>query len=137
MTYLDDVKPQTTSWLEITFVLYLRVLALCFIGFTILYWLRVSGYYPGADWRFDTMSAPWKIASAILSVLLPVTAVGLWSAQAWGQVVWTMAMVTELLMFNWFSHYFGSNPLIVIFHLSSIMLYLLLWAAMHYNANKT
>ncbi len=133
MTYLEDVQPQPPSWLETGFVWYLRLLALCFIGFTVLYWLRVSGYYPGNDWRFDTMSTPWKIASAVLSVLLPVTAVGLWSALAWGQVVWTMAIATELLMFSWFSNYFGSNQIIVIFHIVSIIIYLILRGAMLYS----
>jgi hypothetical protein len=136
MTYLDDVKPSTTSWLEIAFVGFLRLLALCFIGFSVFYWLRVSGYYEGADWRFDTMSTPWKIASATLSALLPVAAVGLWSAQPWGQVVWTMTVFIELWMYSWFPQYFGSNALVVTFHLATIGLYLILWAIIHYNAKK-
>jgi hydrogenase/urease accessory protein HupE len=99
--------------------------------------LRVSGYYDGADWRFDTMSTPWKIASAIMSVLLPVAAVGLWSALSWGQVVWTMAIFTELMMYNWFPHYFGSNPIIVGFHLVSIAIYLgFLLAIRHYTKKR-
>lgn len=136
MSYTDEIKPPPQSWLEIALVWYLRLLALCFIGFAALYWLRVSGFYDGANWRYDTMSLQWKIASVLLSVLMPVAAVGLWSALSWGQVVWTMAVFTELMMYTWFPEYFGTNANIVWFHLATIAIYLILQGGLIYKAKK-
>jgi len=140
MSYVDDANPKSASWLEVSFVWFLRLLAICFIGFTVQYWMRVSGYYSGADlgaeWRFDTMSTPWKIVSAMLSVLLPIAAVGLWSALSWGQVVWTMAIVTELVMYSLFPDSFGANPNIVWFHLSTIVIYLIFRGCFIYSDKK-
>jgi len=124
MSYAEDLKPAEPSLAEAGFVWFLRLLSLCFIGFTTLFWLRVSGYYPGSNWRFDTMSPQWQTASAILTVLLPISAVGLWSTLSWGQVVWTLAVTTELVMYSWFPQYFGSNPAIIWFHLATIAIYL-------------
>ncbi len=136
MTYLEEFKPATPTLLETILNWYLRLLAMCFVALTIYYWLRISGYYPGADWRFDTMSTPWKIASAILAVLLPVSAAGLWSTLSWGQVVWIMAIIIELLMYNWFTDYYGPNVPITTFHLATIAIYLGFRGLIALNENK-
>ncbi len=136
MTYIDDITPEPHSRLETAMNWYLRLLAFCFIGFTVMYWLRVSGFYDGANWRFDTMTNSWKIASALLSVLMPVAAVGLWSTLSWGQVVWAMAIFVELMMHTWFNSRFGTHPDIVWFHLASIAVYLFLRGGLIYKAKK-
>jgi len=136
MSYIEEIKPEEKTWAEIGFVWFLRVLAICFIGFTMLYWLRVSGYYQEANWRFDTMTTPWKTASALLSVLLPISAVGLWSTQSWGQVIWTLSVFTEMVMFTWLPGEFGSNPAIVSFHFATIAIYLGFRGWFIYSAKK-
>lgn len=140
MTYAEDLKPAPASWLDITFVSYLRLLAICFIGFTVLYWMRVSGYYAepdwGPEWRFDTMSSSWKIVAAMLSVLLPIAAVGLWSTLSWGRVVWVMAVITELTMYSVFPERFGTNSNIVWFHLATIGIYLVFQGCFIYSTKK-
>ena len=136
MTNAEDLKPAPTTWLDIAFVSFLRLLAFCFIGFTVQYWMRVSGYYNGPEWRFDTMSSAWKIVAAMLSVLLPVAAVGLWSTLSWGRVVWAMAVITELTMYSWFPERFGTNSNIVWFHLASIAIYLVFQACFIYSTKK-
>ena len=143
MTHVDETDAPP-SWLELAFVSYLRLLGLCMLALAAFYWLRVTGIFVdefprGGDiqnWRFDTMSTAWKTASAILSVLLPIAAVGLWSTLSWGQVVWTMAIATELFMYTWLTGYFGTNPAIVAFHISTIGIYLAFRAALHYNTKK-
>ncbi len=136
MSYIEEIKPAPRTMAEIAFVWFLRLLAFCFIGFTLIYWMRVSGYYQGANWRFDTMSPPWQTASAILSVLMPVSAVGLWSTQSWGQVVWTLSVFTEIIMYAWLSNYFGANPAIVWFHFATIAIYLGFRGWFIYSAKK-
>ena len=136
MTYAEDLKPAPTTWLDIAFVSFLRLLAICFIGFTVQYWMRVSGYYDGPEWRFDTMSSSWKIVAAMLSVLLPIAAVGLWSTLSWGRVVWAMAVITELTMYSWYPERFGTSSIIVWFHLASIAIYLVFQACFIYSTKK-
>ncbi len=140
MTYAEDLKPAPASWLDIAFVSFLRLLAICFIGFTVQYWMRVSGYYAGSgwghEWRFDTMSSSWKIVAAMLSVLLPIAAVGLWSTLSWGRVVWAMAVITELTMYSWFPELFGTNSNIVWFHLVTIAIYLVFQGCFIYSTKK-
>jgi hypothetical protein len=136
MSYAEYSKPAPASWLDIAFVSFLRLLAICFIGFTIQYWMRVSGYYAGPEWRFDTMSPAWKIVAAMLSVLLPIAAVGLWSTLSWGRVVWAMVAITELTMHAGFPEYFGTNTKIVWFHLAAITIYLVFQGGFIYSTKK-
>lgn len=80
-------------------VIFLRLLSLCFIALTLYVWLRVVGFWQGAENRFDTMSSGLKVLTAILSVLFPVSAVGLWTTLSWGRVVWLLSVVIQLLAF--------------------------------------
>ncbi len=136
MSYIEEFNPVAPTRLELAYIWYLRLLAICFVGLALYYWMRISGYYPGENWRFDTMSSQWKVASAILAVLLPVTAAGLWSTLPWGQVVWTMSIVTELLMYNWFTEYYGQNLLIFTFHMTTIVVYLAFRGVIALKANR-
>lgn len=102
-----DAKPHSSFesenlWERIlawAMVIFLRLLSLCFIALTLYVWLRVVGFWQGAENRFDTMSSGLKVLTAILSVLFPVSAVGLWTTLAWGRVVWLLSVVIQLLAF--------------------------------------
>lgn len=102
-----DAKPHSSFesenlWERIlawAMVIFLRLLSLCFIVLTLYVWLRVVGFWQGAENRFDTMSSGLKVLTAILSVLFPVSAVGLWTTLSWGRVVWLLSVVIQLLAF--------------------------------------
>lgn len=102
-----DAKPHSSFesenlWERIlawAMVIFLRLLSLCFIALTLYVWLRVVGFWQGAENRFDTMSSGLKVLTAILSVLFPVSAVGLWTTLSWGRVVWLLSVVIQLLAF--------------------------------------
>lgn len=101
-----------------------RFVSLVLLFLAIRYWMRVTGYYTGTDFRFDTMSEHWRIASASLSVLLPVAALGLWGRFSWGMVVWFLAVVQQVAMHTWFAQLFGRADMIVGFHLTTLFAFL-------------
>lgn len=82
------------GWLVVS---WMRVMSLALFGMTIIIWLRAVGYWPGEEFRFDTMPVSHRILTAILAVLFPVASVGMWSTLSWGRVVWYMAVIVHLL----------------------------------------
>ncbi len=98
------------------YVLFLRALALFGMLWGIGYWLRLIGWEAAPNWRFDTMSVPWRVAACTLAVLYPFAASGLWMLASWGVVVWFCAAATEIAMYGFFADTFGSRPLIILMH---------------------
>jgi hypothetical protein len=116
--------------------IFLRVIALFLILFAIQYWMRLTGFFDGADFRFDTMQPHWRYAASALAVLFPVAALGLWGGYSWGVVVWLIAALIELLMYLWFRDLFGTQILRSLFHLSALAGLVAFRAAMWEMANK-
>ena len=112
------------SLAEVTFVWFHRVVAVYCLLFGILYWVRLSGLYPDANWRFDLMPVSWRVASVTLGVLFPFAANGLWMKASWGPVIWFVCAGIEMVMFAGFPSIFGSRPMILISHGLVILLYL-------------
>lgn len=103
------------------YVLFLRVVALLLIVFAIQYWVRLLGVQEGADYRFDTMSEHWRLASSVFAVLLPVAALGLWGGYAWGVVLWLLAAAIEIGMHTWLAPLYGRADLLLGFHLTAMV----------------
>ncbi len=114
------------------YVLFLRVVALFMIVFAIQYWMRLLGVQEGADYRFDTMSEHWRLASSVLAVLLPVAALGLWGGYAWGVVLWLLAAAIEIGMHAWLTPLFGRADLLLGFHLSAMLVLVAFRLAMRF-----
>ncbi|MCG6857862.1 MAG: DUF6163 family protein [Salaquimonas sp.] len=112
-----------TVTLDLIETVMVRAIALVLLFFAIRYWMRVTGYNGGAEFRFDTMSEHWRVASASLSVLLPVAALGLWGRFSWGAVVWFLAAVQQIAMHAWFYDSFGRADATVTFQLVAIAVY--------------
>ena len=140
MTVSLDTTSQKSSRLasavEFMFNLFLRILAIAFFALALQTWLTVIGYWEGPNYRFDTMSATWKVYTAVLVVLLPVTSVGLWTTLSWGRVVWFLAIGFQILGFFLYAAEFGANELLVLFHLSSLGIYITFQLALHFIAKK-
>ena len=113
-----------------------RAVALVLLFFALRYWIRLTGFHPGEEFRFDTMSEHWRVASSSLAVLLPVAALGLWGRFSWGVVVWMLAAVQEIAMHTWFSDLFGRADLTVAFHLVAVSIYIALKLAEFLPANR-
>lgn len=101
---------------ETLYRVFVRALALCLLYFAIQYWLRLIGYFDGPEYQFDTMSLHWQIACAVLAVVHPVAALGLWGLFSWGLVVWLFSAVVEIAMYTYFTELFGENRELIMFH---------------------
>ena len=119
----DEAEAKPAKWVHFAFAAYLRFLAIIFFAASIYVWLRVVGYWDGADNRFDTMSVVQKIFSAIMVVILPVTSVGLWTTLAWGRVVWFLAIALQMLAILRFGDSLALPIEVVYFHLASLLIY--------------
>lgn len=72
----------------------LRLVGLAYVVFTVLVWGLVMGIdMPGI--RAEISGSAVTLA-VVLAVLCPVTALGLWSLAAWGQVMWAVTMAVHV-----------------------------------------
>jgi hypothetical protein len=119
----ETVIPMPTA-AEAAFVWFHRIMAGYCLLFGTLYWVRLAGVFPGADWRFDLMSPHWRIAATSLAILFPFAATGLWMAASWGAVVWFICALAEVAMYVAMPDLFGYKPAIGLSHAFVIALYL-------------
>lgn len=111
------------SLAEFAFQWFHRVVALYCLLFGLMYWIRLVGFYEGADWRFDLMPVHWQIAASVLAVLFPFAASGLWMLASWGPVIWFLCALIEGTMYIGFPEFYGSRPSLVLSHVLVAMLY--------------
>ena len=117
-------------------VAFLRLLALAYIVFAVFVWGQVIG----ADLPFVepllTLPGPQQATSVILAVMLPVTAMGLWSLQPWGQVVWGLTVTVHIvaLLRGW--EISAAVGWLLAFHLATLIVFLIVSGA-RLVANRT
>ena len=129
-------RQRETGRVDILQISFLRVIGMVFIFFSIQYWMRLTGVYPGAEFSFDTMSEHWRLASSVLAVLLPATALGLWGGYRWGVVLWLVAAIMELTMHVAMTGQFGRSDMRVAFHLIGLLAVAGFWLSKFIVANK-
>ena len=115
--------------------LFTRIVSLFFIALAVQYWLKAIGF-PDSNIRFDTMSSHWQVAVAFLAVVQPIASLGLWGNFKWGLVVWAIVAGVELLMYSFYSEYFGANIPILVFHLASLTTFVLYFFAIRFEAHR-
>ena len=98
--------------------------------------MPVTGLLEGNALRFDTMADHWRLASAVLCVLLPVAALGLWGGESWGAVLWIAAAVVAFLMHGAFPNLFGTADMLLAFHVTGLLTMAAFRAATAFVANK-
>lgn len=102
-----------------------RLISLFLIAFALQYWASAIGIGDNTI-RFDLMAEHWQLVTTILCVLLPVTALGLWSGSSWGVVIWLLAAITELIMYQGFPELFGEGGMRIVFHIICMMIFAVL-----------
>jgi len=122
--------------LETAFGIFLRLLSLAFLGFTLATWALAVGLSASPDMRFDTMSTQMRTYVAVLAVLHPVTCVGLWTTLSWGRVVWFMAVAFQIGFLFTNPSVFDDPRLAVAFHLGCIAIYVVFQLLLYRVANK-
>jgi hypothetical protein len=116
---------------------FLRLLSLAFVGLTILAWLQLIGFWgEGPRSRFDLMDTQWKIYIAVLAVLYPVAAVGLWTTLSWGRVIWFIAIGFQIVAIMQFPESFAVHQSVVLFHLITLGFYLVFELALRVIEKK-
>lgn len=109
--------------LDISFRLFMRLVAISCVISGLQYWSLLIGYSNGGASRFDLMAVHWQVPSVALAVLMPVAAVGLWMEVSWGAVIWVVAAGTEVLMHTWLAGWYGEHRMLVGMHLSVALTY--------------
>ncbi len=132
----EQPQNREVAFVENVRVIFLRMVALFLLIFTVQYWMRAIGLYEGPEVRFDTMQTHWQIAVAVLSVLLPVAALGLWGLFSWGVPVWIIAATIQLGMHLGFADLFGVQRLTAAFHASSLLVYIFIRVALVAAASR-
>lgn len=130
-------SPLRATTLELTFEWFLRLVAVCSLVFGLLYWVRLVGIYPGAEWRFDLMPVHWQVVSVILAVLFPFAASGLWMLASWGPVIWFICAAIEMTMHLGFPDLYGARPEVVLAHTGVALLYGAFRVAFFVHARKS
>lgn len=102
-----------------------RLVSLFLIVFALQYWAGAVGIGNNKV-RFDLMPEHWQLVTTILCVLLPVSALGLWTGSSWGVVIWLLAAITELIMYQGFPELFGEGFLRVVFYLICMVFFTVL-----------
>ena len=134
-TPIEAQKPAQNplaNFVRLAFHVWLRLLAIIFFALTVEMWMSAVGYWEGVGQRFDTMSAGLKIYTAVLSVLLPVASVGLWTTLSWGRVVWFLAIGFQILAKLRLGDEIEVMPWVILFHILSILVYLAFQLALNF-----
>ena len=116
-------SPLRATTLETLYQWFHRTIAAYSLLFGISYWVRLIGFYDGANWRFDLMPVHWQVAAVTLAVLFPFAASGLWMLASWGPVIWAICAAIEIGMYAFYPEMFGSRPVVVASHILVAALY--------------
>lgn len=110
-----------------TIAIYGRAIAVVMMLLGLRHWAVIVGVVDSPVGSFEAMPTDWKLATMHLAVVDLVAAVGLWQRVAWGNVVWIYAAFAEIAMHTVFISTFGSDVLIVGFHIIALGIYLMLF----------
>jgi len=127
---INSTPTRLVRWTQGAFNSFLRALALCFVGLSIHIWLTAIGYWEGANFQFDTMAMDWKVYTAVLMVLIPITSVGLWTTLPWGRVVWFLAIGFQIVAWMRFELGSAMGEQLVLFHLVTLGIYVIFQLAL-------
>lgn len=114
-----------------------RAVALVCLAQGVLYWTRLVGIYPSAEWRFDLLPLYWQTAAGSLAVLFPFASVGLWTLASWGPVIWFVCAAAEIIMFGFMSDLYGYKPWIIAGHLLAAGSYATLRVMIHLEKRRS
>jgi hypothetical protein len=112
--------PPVVSRLPFFLDLYGRVMSGLLMLLGLFHWAVILGIVAGSGGMFEEMSTPWKMATINLAVVDLVAAVGLWQRVAWGNVLWIYAALFEVAMHTAFTGTFGTDFLVVGFHVLTL-----------------
>lgn len=117
--YPSAARSDTNRFLK-ALDIYGRLLSVVLLLLGLRQWAVIVGVVGSPGGPFETMSSAWQFLTMYLAVIDLVAAVGLWMRVAWGQVIWSIAALSEVAFHTIFAGTFGTNYLIVTFHLVAV-----------------
>jgi len=105
---------------------YGRVMSGLLMLLGLFHWAVILGIIAGRGGMFEEMTTAWKMATINLAVVDLGAAVGLWQRVAWGNVLWVYAALFEIAMHTVFYATFGTDYLVVAFHVFTVAGYFVL-----------
>ncbi|MBB4122147.1 D-alanyl-lipoteichoic acid acyltransferase DltB (MBOAT superfamily) [Martelella radicis] len=90
-------------------------------------WAALIGLSEGGSGRFDLVHADVRFVEAVLSVLYPVAAAGLWFGVGWGFVLWVLGAAVQIGAHSAYPHIFGDAPGLAALHILLIGFYVSFW----------
>lgn len=102
--------------------LYLRILAVFYSAGAILHLLDVFNL----RLEFSSMNPTWKAWTVYLLIFDSVSALGLWRQKSWGTILFLVVALSQLMVYTSFTHLFGNQYPLVIFHLLTLTIFVFL-----------
>jgi len=106
--------------------LFLRVMALAWLGWTIWEWAALMGIVPPID-EPARSNLPRQGAALFFAALDPVAAVGLWLGSAWGTATWLVVSFARIIIHTGYAGIFGWTGPWTIVQVTSVVIYLALF----------
>ena len=135
MEHKTEIKQRSSRTPRGLLQIYLKVIALVLLSFSIGYWAQLVGV-ANPEVSFETMPGFWQATFAALVILQPIAALGLWGDTKWGIVIWIIVIAIELLMYAVEPEIFSAPERLLVFHIASFFLYLLLISLQFYAASR-
>ncbi|WEZ83843.1 DUF6163 family protein [Rhizobium sp. 32-5/1] len=132
----DSVHVPKPSLAETIFGLFLRLVSVSCFWFGLSYWAMLIGFSMEGEGRFDLLPLSWRVAATTLAVVYLVAALGLWLLVSWGPVLWVVAAVAEITMFEVYPQIFGVRPGLLLLHLTVAVTFVIFRSAIAYQRAK-
>lgn len=94
----------------------------CLAG-TVKYWAMLMGITEGGALRFDIAPLHWRLAGAILALLLPLTALGVWFKNPFGLWGWLLVTFIQYMMHAILPQWYGYNAMHLLYSGSVVLLF--------------
>jgi hypothetical protein len=105
---------------------YLKVMALAFLGWAIWEWAAIIGLVPSLDGGQRT-NLPRQGATLFFAAFDPVAAVGLWLGSTWGTATWLVVTFARVIIHTGYAGIFGWTGPWTIVQVVSVVIYLALF----------
>lgn len=106
---------------KVVFSLFLKLLAVAYLIGVLLHLMDLM------DLRlaFSKMNFIWEVWIVFLFVADALAAIGLWRGRVWGISIFLTVASLQLLAYTLFSHIFGQQTPLILFHAVSLFFFLL------------
>jgi len=90
-------------------------------------WAALIGLSMNGAWRFDLVTPNIRAVEAVLAVIFPIAATGLWFGVGWGFVLWVVGAVIQVSAHGGYTQTFGAAPWTTTMHVAGIASYIAFW----------